>query len=197
LLAALDDSGVVRGVLKLRDGHLLLWAKHSLLLMDMSSGPLLATLAATLTGHIGEVLGALELVDGHLLSWAKSDPESDPESDTLCLWETQSLHKSKITRFKGLVASFFRKFNMLLPRARWAQSRAPLATLAHYSISTIEGALELANGHLLSWGDSLCLWDRQSGKVIDWYQQRSIDAYRGIPFRWGGYTILGALELRD
>jgi WD40 repeat protein len=111
-----------------------------------------------LRGHEGWVSGALELRDGRLLSWA--------EDDTLRLWAADGtelkpscagMRVRSAARWSCGTGGCSRGWDNTL--RLWAADGTEIAVLRGHE-GSIEGALELRDGRLLSWSRdwTLRLW---------------------------------------
>jgi WD40 repeat protein len=149
----------VEGALELADGRVLSWAfDNTLRVWDSHSGACLTTLA----GHSLMVEGALELADGRVLSWS--------EYDLPRVWDTQS----------GACLA------MLNGHPSWVALQKLAGGAEHGELTTREltalelhsiwvaGAVELADGRLLSWAtdDTVWVWDSRTGTCLDVFTVR-------------------------
>ena len=196
-LAVLDGhANIVTGALELADGRLLSWSgDNTLQLWDSKSGACLAVL----DGHTNGVNGALELANGRLLSWSSYEYDNK-----LRLWDSQNGRCIKV--FEGHTGSVhgvrpvsdgrllswaegFLSEDSLLEdnnlRLWDGENGACLAVLEGHT-GEVNGALALADGRLLSWGDeTLRLWDGENGACLAVLDGHSVSG------------VTGALELSD
>ena len=172
LVVLRGHAGPVTGALAFVNGQLLSWSwDNTLRLWNRLDG----SCVTAFLGHTASVNGALASADRRLLSWSNDR--------TLRLWESQS--GTCLATLKGhnddvwvqrccatSDCSHGREIGLL--RLWHHQSGVHLATLEGHT-EAVKGALELADGQLLSWagaswkGDSwsydraIRLWDGQTG----------------------------------
>ena len=189
-------TGRILGARAVTDGKLLSWSEDTTLRMwDSQRGACLRTLE----GHAGPVRGALVLSDGRLLSWAKDRTLRIWDSHgTACMFvlegHTAGINGALVLT-DGKILSWCDALtwsdNGVVSQDNtlrlWDSQRGKCLAILQGHRFIVLGALQLANGTLLTWsGDNtLRLWEGRSGRCLATMTSNRL------------FGIGGALQLAD
>lgn len=170
-----EDS--ILGALLLPQGDVLSWSFDATLkVWDPRTG----LCRHTMRGHEGAVTGALLLPDNCVLSWSGDD--------TLRVWDIAAgLCRQILAIGKGDVVddALLIKGESIVTRGDfgldvWHLPTGERSRSIHGDFGWFDGVSLLPNGHILSWGDRLRVWDAATGKCVRTIQAEADASAAGV-----------------